>query len=33
MAEGSYIPPGGVMPPAISKSYIAFALPTAKMKP
>jgi quinoprotein glucose dehydrogenase len=25
--EGAYMPPGGVMPPTISKSYIAFALP------
>ncbi len=24
---GAYVPPGGVTPPAISKSYIAFALP------
>ena len=32
MAEGSYIPAGGVMPPAISKGYIAFALPAGKMK-
>jgi quinoprotein glucose dehydrogenase len=26
-AEGAYMPPGGVRPPAISKGYIAFALP------
>jgi quinoprotein glucose dehydrogenase len=25
--EGAYLPPGGVLPPATSKSYIAFALP------
>jgi quinoprotein glucose dehydrogenase len=25
--EGAYMPPGGVMPPTISKSYIAVALP------
>jgi quinoprotein glucose dehydrogenase len=24
---GAYLPPGGVLPPATSKSYIAFALP------
>jgi quinoprotein glucose dehydrogenase len=29
---GAYIPPGGVTPPAISKSYIAFALPSAEKK-
>jgi quinoprotein glucose dehydrogenase len=28
--QGSYMPPGGVLPPAILKGYIAFALPTAK---
>jgi quinoprotein glucose dehydrogenase len=28
--EGAYMPPGGVMPPATSKGYIAFALPAAK---
>ncbi len=28
--EGAYMPPGGVMPPAISKSYIAFALPAGR---
>jgi hypothetical protein len=33
MAEGSYMPPGGVIPPAISKGYIAFALPTGERKP
>jgi quinoprotein glucose dehydrogenase len=27
---GAYVPPGGVTPPAISKSYIAFALPAEK---
>jgi quinoprotein glucose dehydrogenase len=27
---GAYIPPGGTTPPAVSKSYIAFALPEAK---
>ena len=27
---GGYIPPGGVSPPTIAKSYIAFALPTEK---
>ena len=26
--EGAYMPPGGKTPPAISKSYIAFALPS-----
>jgi quinoprotein glucose dehydrogenase len=26
--EGAYMPPGGHAPPAISKSYMAFALPT-----
>ncbi|GAC1497912.1 MAG: hypothetical protein NVS1B6_03760 [Steroidobacteraceae bacterium] len=25
--EGAYMPPGGVMPAATSKGYIAFALP------
>ena len=25
--EGAYMPPGGVLPPAISKGYIAFTLP------
>jgi quinoprotein glucose dehydrogenase len=30
--EGTYMPPGGVIPPATSKSYIAFALPVAKQK-
>jgi quinoprotein glucose dehydrogenase len=25
--EGAYMPPGGVTPPAVSKSYMAFALP------
>ena len=29
---GAYVPPGGVTPPAISKSYIAVALPTAEKK-
>ncbi|MCU1324976.1 MAG: Quinoprotein glucose dehydrogenase [Bryobacterales bacterium] len=29
---GAYVPPGGVTPPAISKSYIAFALPSAEKK-
>jgi hypothetical protein len=31
----AYVPPGGVTPPAISKSYIAFALPAGgeKKKP
>ena len=29
---GAYVPPGGVTPPAISKSYIAFALPTTQAK-
>ena len=28
--EGAYMPPGGVMPPATSKEYIAFALPAVK---
>ena len=28
--EGAYMPPGGVVPPAVSKSYIAFALPVVK---
>ena len=27
---GAYVPPGGVTPPAISKSYIAFALPMGR---
>jgi quinoprotein glucose dehydrogenase len=27
---GAYVPPGGVTPPAVSKSYIAFALPAEK---
>jgi quinoprotein glucose dehydrogenase len=27
---GAYMPPGGVMPPAISKGYIAFALPAGR---
>ena len=27
---GAYVPPGGVTPPAISKSYIAFALPSTE---
>jgi quinoprotein glucose dehydrogenase len=27
---GAYVPPGGVTPPAISKSYIAFALPAGE---
>ena len=27
---GAYIPPGGTTPPAVSKSYIAFALPADK---
>ena len=27
--EGTYMPPGGVIPPATSKSYMAFALPAA----
>jgi quinoprotein glucose dehydrogenase len=27
---GAYLPPGGVIPPAISKSYIAFALPAGE---
>jgi quinoprotein glucose dehydrogenase len=27
---GAYVPPGGVIPPAISKSYIAFALPAGE---
>jgi quinoprotein glucose dehydrogenase len=30
--EGAYMPPGGVMPPAISKGYIAFALPAVGNK-
>jgi quinoprotein glucose dehydrogenase len=30
---GGQMPPGGVNPPAISKSYIAFALPEAAKKP
>jgi quinoprotein glucose dehydrogenase len=30
--EGTYMPPGGVIPPATSKSYIAFALPVAEPK-
>ena len=29
---GAYVPPGGVTPPAISKSYIAFALPPAEKR-
>ena len=29
---GAYVPPGGVTPPAISKSYIAFALPAGDKK-
>ncbi len=29
---GAYIPPGGVTPPAISQSYIAFALPAAEAR-
>ena len=29
---GAYVPPGGVTPPAISKSYIAFALPVGANK-
>jgi quinoprotein glucose dehydrogenase len=29
---GAYIPPGGVTPPALSKSYIAFALPAPAKK-
>jgi quinoprotein glucose dehydrogenase len=28
--EGAYMPPGGVSPPAISKGYIAFALPAGE---
>jgi quinoprotein glucose dehydrogenase len=28
--EGAYMPPGGVMPAAVSKSYIAFTLPPAE---
>ena len=28
--EGAYMPPGGVRPPATSKSYMAFALPAVK---
>jgi quinoprotein glucose dehydrogenase len=28
--EGAYLPPGGLMPPAISKGYIAFALPVSR---
>jgi quinoprotein glucose dehydrogenase len=28
----AYVPPGGVTPPAISKSYIAFALPAEEKK-
>ena len=28
--EGAYMPPGGVLPPAISKGYMAFALPVVK---
>jgi quinoprotein glucose dehydrogenase len=27
--EGTYMPPGGVIPPVTSKSYMAFALPAA----
>jgi quinoprotein glucose dehydrogenase len=30
--EGTYMPPGGVIPPATSKSYIAFALPSGEQK-
>ena len=30
--EGTYMPPGGAIPPATSKSYIAFALPVAEQK-
>jgi quinoprotein glucose dehydrogenase len=30
--EGAYMPPGGVSPPAISKGYIAFALPASENK-
>ncbi|MEO8597649.1 MAG: PQQ-binding-like beta-propeller repeat protein [Candidatus Solibacter sp.] len=29
---GAYIPPGGTTPPAISKSYVAFALPEGSTK-
>jgi len=29
---GAYVPPGGVTPPAVSKSYIAFALPARESK-
>ncbi len=29
---GAYMPPGGVMPPATSKGYIAFALPAPQPK-
>lgn len=29
---GAYVPPGGVTPPAVSKGYIAFALPAAESK-
>jgi len=29
---GAYVPPGGVTPPAVSKSYIAFTLPSAEKK-
>ena len=29
---GAYVPPGGVTPPAISKSYIAFALPSGEKR-
>jgi quinoprotein glucose dehydrogenase len=28
--EGAYLPPGGVLPPEISKGYIAFALPAGE---
>jgi quinoprotein glucose dehydrogenase len=30
--EGAYLPPGGVLPPATSKGYMAFALPVAEEK-
>jgi quinoprotein glucose dehydrogenase len=30
--EGAYMPPGGTMPPAVSKGYIAFALPAVESK-
>jgi quinoprotein glucose dehydrogenase len=30
--EGTYMPPGGTIPPATSKSYIAFALPDTEQK-